>query len=62
MDKTKIAILFGGLSPEHNTSLAGGFSIIIDINIDKYDIFPIYVKQKEDFSTYNESVNSYMIF
>ncbi|HOV15027.1 MAG TPA: D-alanine--D-alanine ligase family protein [Spirochaetota bacterium] len=58
MDKTKIAILFGGLSPEHNTSLAGGFSIIIDINIDKYDIFPIYVKQNGDFSTYNESVNS----
>ncbi len=58
MHKIKIAIVFGGKSPEHNTSIAGGFSIITDINRDKYDIYPIYIKQNGQFANFEESIET----
>ena len=41
MEKLKIAILFGGVSPEHKVSLRSAQSILRNIDPEKYEVFPI---------------------
>ncbi len=61
-NKTKIAVIFGGNSPEHDTSIAGGFSVIADIDINKYEVYPVFVKSNGDFATLSESCNTLFEF
>ncbi len=43
MDKLKVGVIFGGMSTEHDVSIASGTSIITELNKDKYDIYPIFI-------------------
>lgn len=43
MEKTKIGIIFGGKSTEHNVSVVSGTAIIENLNKEKYEIYPIYI-------------------
>ncbi len=41
----KLAIIFGGKSPEHEVSMASATSIITALDKEKYEIFPIYINK-----------------
>ena len=41
MQKIKVAVIFGGNSPEHNVSLSSTYSVLKNINSAKYQIIPI---------------------
>lgn len=41
MQKIKVAVIFGGNSPEHNVSLSSTYSVLKNINSTKYQIIPI---------------------
>lgn len=42
----KLGVLFGGVSSEHEVSVASACSIINHLNIEKYKIYPIYISKK----------------
>lgn len=46
MKKVKLALIFGGMSTEHDVSIVSGTSIIRNLDRDKYDIYPIYINKK----------------
>ena len=43
MGKLKLAVVFGGMSSEHDVSITSGTSVIKNLNKGKYEIFPIYI-------------------
>ena len=48
MIKKKIGVLFGGCSPEYNVSLESAYSVITNINKEKYDIILIGITKEGD--------------
>jgi D-alanine-D-alanine ligase len=42
-DKLKVGVAFGGPSPEHDISKNSGRNVCINIDSDKFDVFPIYI-------------------
>ena len=44
--KTKLGIIFGGKSVEHEISIITGNQAINAVNTEKYDIVPIYISKK----------------
>lgn len=52
MKRKKIAVIFGGNSTEYEVSLQSGFSVLENINYDKYDIIPIGITQNGDWYHY----------
>ena len=43
MSKLKVGVIFGGMSSEHDVSIVSGTSVAKKLDINKYDIFPIYI-------------------
>lgn len=43
MKKKKIAVFFGGRSPEHDVSIVSGLQVLQALDREKYDPFPVYV-------------------
>ena len=43
MSKLKIGVIFGGMSTEHDVSIVSGTSVAKKLDINKYDIFPLYI-------------------
>lgn len=43
MGKIKVGVIFGGMSTEHDVSIVSGTSVAKKLDINKYDIFPIYI-------------------
>ena len=43
MSKIKVGVIFGGMSTEHDVSIVSGTSVAKKLNINKYDVFPIYI-------------------
>ncbi len=41
--KVNVAVLFGGKSVEHEISIISAMQAIENLDIDKYNIFPIYI-------------------
>ena len=41
----KVAVIFGGMSTEHDVSIVSGISIIKNLNQNKYEIYPIYIDE-----------------
>ena len=41
--KIKLAVFFGGLSPEHDVSILTGLELLAALDPTKYDAFPVYV-------------------
>ena len=48
MIKKKIGVIFGGCSPEYNVSLESAYSVITNINKEKYDIILIGITKEGD--------------
>ncbi len=57
MQKIKLGVIFGGMSTEHDVSIVSGTSIILNLDINKYDIFPIYIDKNGEWYHYeNQNV------
>ena len=62
MEKTKIAVIFGGKSTEHEVSNISGTAVIKNLNKEKYEIYPIYINKKGEWFSYNEEVRNIDVF
>lgn len=47
--KTKVAVAFGGKSPEHEVSVITGLQVLNNIDNEKYDAFPLYVSKDGEY-------------
>ncbi|MCR5157095.1 MAG: D-alanine--D-alanine ligase [Butyrivibrio sp.] len=47
--KLKVAVLFGGMSTEHEISIISAIQAIGYINRDKYDVIPVYITKDNDY-------------
>lgn len=52
MDKTKIAVIFGGNSTEYEVSLQSVCSVLENLGADKYEVFPIGITKDGDWYHY----------
>ena len=52
MSKLSLAVIFGGMSTEHDVSVVSGASILNNLDKEKYDIFPIYIDQAGNWNKY----------
>lgn len=52
MSKLSLAVIFGGMSTEHDVSVVSGASILNNLDKEKYDIFPIYIDQDGNWHKY----------
>ncbi len=57
MFKEKIAVIFGGMSTEHDVSIVSGTSVLKNLDKEKYDIFPIYIDKNGNWFRYIKPVN-----
>jgi len=49
--KTKVAVLFGGHSVEHEVSIISGLQAFAALDRDKYDVLPVYISKDNRFYT-----------
>lgn len=61
MNKIKLAIVFGGMSTEHDVSIVSGTSIINNLNKEKYEIYPIYIGKTGYWYTYMPTKRVYKV-
>ncbi|MDD6578126.1 MAG: D-alanine--D-alanine ligase [Lachnospiraceae bacterium] len=47
--KTRVAVLFGGKSVEHEVSVISGIQALMNIDKEKYDVTPVYITKKNEF-------------
>lgn len=57
MDKKKVAVIFGGISTEHDVSVVSGTSVIEKLNKEKYEIFPTYIDLDGAWYAYKRKVS-----
>lgn len=57
MSKIKVAIIFGGISTEHQVSIVSGTSVIEKLNKEKYEVYPIYIEKDGTWYVYKEEIN-----
>lgn len=57
MNKIKLAVIFGGISTEHDVSVVSGTSVIEKLDKEKYQIFPIYIDCDGKWYEYKEQIN-----
>ncbi|NCC07262.1 MAG: D-alanine--D-alanine ligase [Clostridia bacterium] len=56
MTKTKIAVLFGGASSEHEISLMSATSVLNNLDKEKYDIVPVGITKSGRWYLYNGDI------
>lgn len=56
MSKIKVAVIFGGISTEHDVSVVSGTSVIEKLNKDKYEIYPTYIDTDGAWYSYTKPV------
>lgn len=61
MEKLKLAVIFGGMSTEHDVSIVSGLSVIKNLNKEKYEIYPIYIDKDGKWFKYTKNVNEIQI-
>lgn len=53
-----LAVIFGGMSTEHDVSIVSGVSVLKNLNKEKYTIFPIYINQQGEWFFYQHDLKS----
>lgn len=61
MNKIKLAVVFGGMSTEHDVSIVSGTSVIKNLDKEKYDIHPIYIGKTGYWYTYTPTKREYKV-
>ena len=46
--KTRVAMMFGGKSVEHEVSVISGIQAILSMDTDKYEVIPVYLTKKNE--------------
>lgn len=46
--KTRVAMVFGGKSVEHEVSVISGIQAVMNMDTDKYEVIPVYMTKKND--------------
>ena len=49
--KIKLAVLFGGMSVEHEVSVISALQAVASLDTSKYDIYPVYMTKNNEFYT-----------
>ena len=57
MKRIKLAVIFGGMSTEHDVSIVSGTSVIKNLNEEKYEIYPIYIDKEGNWYKYTKNIN-----
>lgn len=52
MSKIKLAVIFGGMSTEHDVSIVSGASVLNNLDNKKYEIYPIYIDKEGIWNKY----------
>ena len=52
-----LAVIFGGMSTEHDVSITSGTSVLKNLNKKKYNIFPIYIDKNGNWYKYVKDIN-----
>lgn len=47
----KVAVLFGGISPEHDVSIISGMQVMDALDPEKYEVIPVYISTKGQWYT-----------
>ena len=58
MDKKRIGIIFGGKSPEHDVSLESAYSVITNMNEEKYDKVLIGITKEGNWYKYEGEIEN----
>lgn len=45
--KTKIAMMFGGKSVEHEVSVISGIQALLNMDTEKYEVIPVYMTDRK---------------
>ena len=53
----KLAVIFGGVSTEHDVSVVSGTSVIKNLNKERYQITPIYIDTDGTWYKYTKNIN-----
>jgi len=56
MSKTKVAVIFGGISTEHDVSVVSGTSVIQKLNKEQYEIYPTYIDTDGAWYQYEKTI------
>lgn len=56
MERIKLAVIFGGMSTEHDVSIASETSVIQNLKQDKYEIHPIYLDKEGNWYRYTKKI------
>lgn len=56
INKIKLAVIFGGMSTEHDVSIVSGTSVIKNLDKNKYKIFPIYIDKDGNWYKYIKKI------
>ena len=56
LSKIKLAVIFGGMSTEHDVSIVSGSSVIKKLDKEKYDIVPIYINKNGEWFLYTKNI------
>ena len=46
--KTRVAMLFGGKSVEHEVSVISGIQAVMNMDTDKYAVIPVYMTKRNE--------------
>ena len=46
--KTRVAMIFGGKSVEHEVSVISGIQAVLAMDTDKYEVIPVYMTKKNE--------------
>ena len=61
MNKLKIGVIFGGMSTEHDVSIVSGTAVAKKLDINKYEIFPIYIDSNGKWHKCNDISTDYKV-
>ncbi len=56
MQKIKLAVIFGGMSTEHDVSIVSGMSVLKHLSKEKYEIYPIYIDKEGNWYHFTKSL------
>lgn len=46
--KTRVALIFGGMSVEHEVSVISGIQALMNMDTDRYDVIPVYLTKQSE--------------
>ncbi len=58
MEKKNIAVLFGGVSPEHEVSIKSAYNVMSVLDKEKYNVIPVYITKSGEWLLYDGEISN----